>query len=147
MNQLGYLYDYKFLELVVHHKFDEIERLYKNQDTSLRLSMDSFYPAFCELGGILICFIISLVLSIKNKWLWLNSLIVLIAEFGSFCIDRFYWSSVKSFFMFPGIPFKSDWGFNFTGGMFMIAIGMTLFFWKRIIRFIDGTKAHPVEPV
>jgi ABC-type dipeptide/oligopeptide/nickel transport system permease subunit len=104
-----------------------------------------YYAALAGLTGILIAFVISLVLSIKYKWLWLNSLFVLLAGLSSFCIDRFYWNHVKLVFMFPGIPFKSDWAFNFTGGIFMLAIGLSLFFWKGIIRFIDGKTPSPAD--
>ena len=75
----------------------------------------------------------------------MNSIVVLPVGLASFWIDRFYWDNVKSIFMFPGVPFKSDWAFNFIGGIFMLTIGLTLFFWKRIIKFIDGRKADPIE--
>jgi hypothetical protein len=146
ITQLGYLYDYKFLEFMINHKFeDEIDKFYKGENVGLRLSMDLVYAAYAGLVAILLAFVISLIISIKHKWFWLNSLIVFLAGLGSFLVDRFYWNHVKRFFMFPGIPFRSDWWFNFIGGTFMVAVGLSLFFWKRIIRFIDGRRLQPDE--
>ena len=143
ITQLSYLYDYKFVEFMINHKFeDEIDKFYKSENVGLRLSMDLVYAACAGLVAILVTFVISLILSIKHKWVWLNSLIVFLAGLGSFLVDRFYWNLVKSIFMFPGIPFKSDWWFNFIGGTFMLAVGLSLLFWKRVTHFIDGKKVQ-----
>jgi hypothetical protein len=138
LNQLGYLYDYKFLEFMVDRRnyFTKAASLFP-ENAYHRLSMDLFYAALAGLVGILIASVISLVLSVRNKWLWLNSMLVFLLGIGSFLIDRFYWKHVKVAFMFLGIPFKSDWWFNFIGGVFMLAVGLYLFFGKKIIRFID----------
>ncbi|MBS1529087.1 MAG: hypothetical protein JSU01_02165 [Bacteroidetes bacterium] len=113
-----------------------------NQPYGIRLYMDLIYAVYAGLAGILIAFLISLVLSIKHKWFWLNSLFVLLAGLGSFLVDRFYWKHVKFIFMSPGLLFKSDWWFNFIGSIFMLVIGLCLFFSKRIIRFLNGRNTQ-----
>jgi predicted Na+-dependent transporter len=69
LNQLGYLYDYNFLEFAGNHKYEEIIKAYKdsNQPLGLRISMDLVYAASAGLAAILIVFVISLALSIKHK--------------------------------------------------------------------------------
>ena len=155
--QLGFLYDYKFLELLSrynvfelmkHNKYEEIKTIFKDYQSvqfGSRLPMDLVYAASAGLVGILVGFIISLLLSIKYKWYWVNSSIVLLICIGDFCLDRFYWYHIRFALMFPGRVFKSNWSYNLTSGLLLFAIGLYLFFGKGIIRFIDGKTPGPAD--
>jgi len=157
--QLGFLYDYKFLELLSrynvfdlmkHNNYEEVRTIFKdyqNLQFGSRLSMDLVYAALTGLAGILIGFVISLLISIKNKWFWVNSLIIFLATFGVYFLDRFYWYHIRFALMFPGKLFKSNQAYNLTSGLFLLAIGLILFFWNRIVRFIDGRKDASPSPM
>jgi hypothetical protein len=146
--QLGFLYDYDFFELIVHHKYKDIDALskYSNDHMTIgyRLARISINAALIGLIGLLIGFVVSLFLSLKNRWYWVNSLIVLLITFTVCLFNRFYWHHIKVIFQAPGRIFQSDWAFILTNGLIILAIGICLFFLKRIIRFIDGKKLNPV---
>lgn len=150
--QLGFLYDYKFLEiltqnnlpeLIKHNNTKEIKAAFKDysdQDIGIRIYMDLFYAGLAALAGVLISFFISMLLSRKHKWFLVNSLIVLLGSLGMFCLDRFYWYHFRFVFMFDKL-FKTLWSYNLASGLLLFAIGLCLFFLKPIIRFIEGKKA------
>ncbi len=136
--QLGYLYDYNFLERVLNNNYKDF--------SGYRLSMAMIRAYVIGDIGLLIGFGISLMISRKYKWFWANSLIVLLSLFVLYFFDRFYWDYLRHFIMFPGSIFKSDWAYIVTGSLPMLAIALCLFFLKRVIRFIDGKKNTQSTP-
>jgi len=138
--QLGFLYDYSYLEEVKHHfndqNYNNINN-YRNLD-AVRITMIPFHAAMIGLIGILCSFVLSISLSLKYKWLWANSVIVLLVTLMLFCLDRFYYGYLRHVFHFPGRFFNSDWASILANSSVMLAIGLLLFFLKRMIKFIDG---------
>jgi hypothetical protein len=143
--QLGLLYDYSYLEEIRRHIN---EHNYKDFNSykwldGHRITMIQINAILIALGGLLAGFVLSLLLSFKHKWFWVNSVIVLLVTFGLFSIDRFYFNYLRPTFQAPGKLFKADWACILANGLTMLAIGLLLFFLKRVIKFIDGKKAHP----
>jgi hypothetical protein len=143
--QLAYLYDYDFLEKLANNYYN-LKNHYRGFDGN-RLSMDLLYVGYASFVGLLAAILISLIVSIKHKWSWLNSVIVLLMAFTVCLFNRFYWHHIRIIFQAPGSIFKSDWAFILTNGLMMLAVGLCLFFWKGITRFIDGAKTRTVEAV
>jgi hypothetical protein len=153
--QLGFLYDYKFLEILAKHNVSElikhnntkeiaaVFRDYRDQDIGRKISMDLFYAECTGLAGIVVAFIVSLLLSRKPGWFWVNSLIVFLVTFGAFCLDTFYWFHFRFILMFDGL-FKSLWAYNLISGLLLLTVGICLFFSKRIIKFINGKDTQTI---
>ena len=143
--QLGLLYDYNYVEEIRRHINKHNYRdfnIYTGLDFQ-RIAVISFNARMISLGGLLSGFVISLLLSFKHKWFWVNSVIVLLVTFILFSIDRFYFDYLRPVFQAPGKLFRPDWAHILANGLVMLAIGLLLFLLKRVIKFIDGKKAHP----
>ncbi len=143
--QLGYLYDYDFLEDIMHHNFKSISN-HEGPTVGERLSTLLLRAILIGLVGVLISFAISLLLSAKYKWYWVNSSIVFFIAFITCCFHRFYWSHIRFIFQAPGSLFKLDWANILANGLVMLTIGLLLFFNKRLIRFINGNTPDHVNP-
>jgi hypothetical protein len=91
--------------------------------------------------GLLVAFIISLSISVKSKWFWLNSLIVFLLSYVLTRFDLNGWHYLKFLFLAPGQYFDSYSTWNsLANGLPMLTIGVLLFFLKLTNRFIiNGT--------
>ncbi|WP_426668741.1 hypothetical protein ACPPVU_21215 [Mucilaginibacter sp. McL0603] len=85
-------------------------------------------------------FVISLLISLKNKWYWLNSVIVFVVIFLLMRYGLLGWHYLKQIFLSPGDLFKSITAYFLTNGLIMMAIGLCLFFMRWSIRFINGNR-------
>lgn len=138
--ELAILYDYKFLiHLMITH--------YRGNTDFVRSNFDILWMGMAELISILIAFLVSLVVSIRKKWFWLNSVIVLLSAFGLMILwarlkVRFTpWHYLKQIFLTPGEIFDNTVWFFVINGSVLLAIGLCLFFLKSVNRFIDGKNA------
>ena len=89
--------------------------------------------------GLLVAFSISLFITIKNKWFWLNSVIVLVLNYflKRFGFDG--WHYLKLIFLLPGQYLNPHSALYYlTNGIPMLTIGLLLFFSKLTNRFIDS---------
>lgn len=83
--------------------------------------------------GLLVAFPISLFISIRKKWFWLNSLIPSLLIY-------LFWNYPKIIFLLPRTFLKHTSNqttiFFFTNGLMFLSLGIVVFFNKRIGRFI-----------
>lgn len=92
--------------------------------------------------GYLFAFILSLVISIRKKWFWLNSLFVLLLAFFLFRYFDLGWSVLKNIVLyFRSKTDKSIFLFS-SFGIVIMAIGLVIFFAKPFIRFIENKKKY-----
>ncbi|WP_426668824.1 hypothetical protein ACPPVU_21655 [Mucilaginibacter sp. McL0603] len=133
---------YAFQQLSVLHDpefFKEVRNI-RSSAVQRRIFYNAIWFSFSADAGLLTGFIISLVLSIKHKWYWLNSVIafVLIALLKWF--DLLGWDYLKHIFLKLGLLFKSNAEYFLANGLVMLVIGLCLFFMRWSIRFINGDK-------
>jgi len=140
--QFSYLSDYPLLEKIGH-----LDYTGSGKETVQRMSMLTVMTVVFRFAGIFIGFGISLWLSLKNKWNWINSVIVLLISSACFFLDRFYYSSIRFIFDLPGRVFKSDWDIIVTNGLIMLIIGMVIFLMDRSINYINKSniKKAPIK--
>jgi hypothetical protein len=86
--------------------------------------------------GWLAAFFISLFLSIKRGWFWVNSLLSLVFTILLLRIDL--WEYTRVVFYFPGKLASVSYIEFLINGTLLLSIGLFLFFAKPIIRFITG---------
>ena len=92
--------------------------------------------------GCLFAFIVSLFISLRKKWFWLNSLLVLLLAFFLFRYFDLGWSVLKTLVLyFRGKKDKSIFLFSSTVIVLMV-IGLVIFFAKPSIRFIENKKKY-----
>ena len=90
--------------------------------------------------GLIISFVISLTISFKQKWFWLNSLIVFIRAFTLGRLDYLGWQNLKVIFLKPGHLFDNEIFFILTNGFVLLSIGVFVFSFKPFNNFIDNNR-------
>jgi hypothetical protein len=121
---------------------------FKGNYDAIRIEHDLMWMNLAELSSILIAFAISLVIVIRKKWFWLNSVlmltiaIALIMLWARFKIGFTPWHYLKQIFLTPGSIFDNTIWFFVINGLLLLTVGLCLFFLKPIIRFIEGKKVH-----
>jgi len=146
------LHDYHFKIAMSHHHFskhmsdDDLRSIVPYEQ---RIFHDALINGLVPLVSILISFALSLFISIKRKWYWVNPVFVFLAVLSLLISWRLLkieitpWTFLKYIFRAPGYFFKGSIWFLIINGAVLLAIGLCLFFLKRIIRFIDGKKDAP----
>jgi hypothetical protein len=128
---LAFLHDYSFLFSLTEH----INRV----NFPEKFNADMEFVVQAGNIGLLVAYVISWIISNKQNWHWINSVVIFLL---AFLLKNFALSSaLDKVLLSPGGPFKI---YSFTGhiltGIILIAIGLVLFLSKRIIRFIDSAN-------
>jgi len=90
--------------------------------------------------GLLTAFIISLVISLKRHWFWVNALIVFVVTYLLYKFGWLGWIYLKQFFLYPGQRFNNLTVQFLLNGLLLLTIGLLIFFLKWPNRFIE--KKH-----
>ncbi len=137
----AYLTDTKLIVLF-RHSDQQITRttLEENGISSSNITDLLFTVTAAGLSGMVVGFIISLVISIRQHWFWVNSLIALLL----FCIPVnlgfLSRKSLTKIFWIPGQLFSDTTVEFLANGIILLAIGLIIFFWKRPKRFIENNN-------
>ena len=143
-----FLNDFKFkMDLLNHLKNNkmDVEWMSKNYNAAWIVQIGR-WSILIGYIGLLTGFLISLIISIKQHWYWLNSLIVFIVTFVLIRFGIFNWKYVYYIFQFAEIPFKrtNPWCY-FTNGLVMLSIGLLLFFLKTSNKFIKSGFKRTID--
>ncbi len=91
--------------------------------------------------GLLIAFIISLIISIRKKWFWFNSFIVLILLYILSWFELLGWTYLKRIFLKPGYFFENTTFEFLVNGAILLSLGLLTFFLSQTNKFIaTGSK-------
>ena len=138
---LAYLYDTKLLDVIrlsnQGHKIQGIDTT--NYSTSDFIDFIRI-PLYTAMVGLLIAFLISLFISIKRQWFWVNSLIAFLLAYFFYRFDLLRWDYLKKIFLAFGQLFSSTFVELLLNGILMLTIGILLFFLRPIMEFIDKSK-------
>lgn len=139
----SYLTDTRFIVAYRSSYEAAMNTLAANGVTVFDITNYSIWIAVSGFIGSLAAFVISLIVSIKKGWFWLNPVIVLIA---TYIINRF--TSLGKQLL---IPF--DWLISSTTGnpilqvatkgALLLSIGIFIFFYPRFTRFIEKGLPEP----
>jgi len=131
---LAFLHDYNFLFLPADH----MARI----NSSGRKDSDLLFVSQAGNFGLVAAYVISWFVANKRNWHWLNGVIVFLITFTLTNLRYFGWNFLHVIFQAPGKIFaiNSIWSF-ITDGIIMIAIALLLLLSKRVIRYIEGSKA------
>jgi hypothetical protein len=133
---LSFLHDYSFLYLG--------ENSFNGERLPARFSGDMEFIRQAGNIGLLVAYIISWSISTKREWFWLNSVIIFVLAFVLKNFGWLGWKYLSHVFTAPGNVFKEHSVVSYwINGFVMLAIGLLIFFSKKLIRYID---AHPSNP-
>lgn len=89
--------------------------------------------------GLIVAFSISLSISNKKKWFWMNSVIILVSNYLLTKFNFDGWNYVKFIFLAPGEFFHIHTvTYYLATGLPMLAVGIILFFSKYTNHFIEN---------
>jgi len=97
--------------------------------------------------GLVLAYIISWRLSVKQNWFWLNSVLIFLIAFSLTAFDLLGWKQLRPICMFPGRVFEiNSQPYLIMNVAIMLAVGCFLFFNKRVIGFINGGSKADKNP-
>jgi sterol desaturase/sphingolipid hydroxylase (fatty acid hydroxylase superfamily) len=138
---LSFLYDTKLVDIVRHSNQQEtIKTLTDNGTTASDLVYFSLWTGTSGFIGLLVAFIISLIISIRRRWFWVNSLFAFIVTYVLYRFDLLGWTYLKQIFWYPGQLFKKSTVEFLLNGIILLAVGLLIFFLRRSNQFIDNKK-------
>jgi p-aminobenzoyl-glutamate transporter AbgT len=127
----AFLSDLNLSELLRHTDNAQKAIIDRNYDivalTNLNLTI-----ALSNSIGLLTGFVISIIVSIKRKWPWINSLIVFIVIFSLGYLNLLGWEYLKNIFLLPGEALEGSWYYLLNGSM-MLLTGLVLLIIKKPI--------------
>ncbi|HVW14544.1 MAG TPA: hypothetical protein VHB54_11990 [Mucilaginibacter sp.] len=151
----GVCYDYHFrIDFINHHSFsghitdDEFRKI--NVDELRRVLNDNVISNTIPVVSLLITLGLSLTISIRKKWYWVNAIFVFVVAFSLLVLWRLLkikigpWTYMRYIFRMPGYFFRGTMWYFITDGSVLLFIGLILIFWKRIVVFINGVKNSPL---
>jgi len=89
--------------------------------------------------GLLLAYVISWFVCAKKGWHWINGVIAFLMAFALGYFNWFGWDHLSGIFLAPGrllFPRSSIWNFILSG-VIMVGLGSALFFWRKVLDFID----------
>lgn len=150
-----WLFMYAFAELMVLHDFRfkmslrdiSLAKAQVLPGDSERFMEAALWANLSYIIGLLAALIISLIVSYKKHWYWLNSLL---AYGFVFELRRFHlsgWQYLRAIFLTPGKLFSDDTQLYYlANGLVMLILGLLLFFSKISIHFISSKPGAKVNP-
>ena len=134
---LVFLYDTKIVDIIRQKGDQDIDTALTNNGTDASdLVWFTFLLSTSGLIGLLVAFIISLIVSLKRKWFWLNPLICLFITYFLYRFNFLGWTYLKKIFWMPGKIFHSTTLEFLISGLILLAIGIFCLFLPKVHRFI-----------
>lgn len=133
---LFYLFHLKIIDAFNSSGGNTKEVLEKHGVTTADLSLFLVWKNFSGPIGLLFAFFLSLFISIRRKWFWVNSILSFVLAILLFRANL--WDYTRHLFYYPGRLFSNSIIKILTNGTLLLAIGLLLFFSKPITRFISG---------
>jgi hypothetical protein len=144
--QLAYLTnptEYEGVEILVNSGDKKAsEFLTKNNIGPGQFVSYAFYASEAWVIGLVIAFIISLIISRRRKWFWVNSLIVFFVAFVLKRLHSLGWIYLKQIFLEPGhlFIFNSTALYLLTNGLLLLLLGILAFSFRPFNDFIEKNR-------
>lgn len=138
---LSYLYNTNLVDTVRNSNGqDTIKTITNNGTTASDLVYFQLWTSVSGFIGLLVAFILSLIISIKRHWFWVNSLIAFIVTYIFYRYDILGWTYLKKIFWFVGQKFNNTTIEFLFNGIVLLTIGLLIFLLKRPNQFIEKNK-------
>jgi len=140
----SYLTDTKLIELFRHSNQKITETTLEKNGMSVSNISDLLIGAsIAGFIGLVVAFLISLAISIKRHWLWVNSIIALLIMFIPVKLGFLHWNYSREIFWAPGQIFSNTKIEFIINGIILLTVALLIFFWKLPNRFIDNNRLVP----
>ncbi len=138
---LSYLYDTKLIDIVrqSNGQFND-QALGDNKIEASDVAYFLLWTNISGLVGLLVAFIISLTISIKRHWFWVNSLFAVLLMYILYRFELLGWAYLKRIFWYLGQKLNNATGEFLLNGIILLIIGLFIFFLKLTNQFIEAKK-------
>ncbi len=134
---LAVLHNTHLVEVFRQTEKDNLTRaINENKIDASALTYFTVWTSFANTIGLLIAFGISLTISIKRKWFWFNSFLVLGLAYLLSWFDLLGWAHLKKVFLAPGEIVKNTTLEFLTNGIILLALGLLTFLLPVTNKFI-----------
>ena len=138
---LSYLYDTKLIDSVRHSNGKIRDTTFVDSGIEAPdLSYFLFWTSVSGFIGLVVAFIISLTISIRRHWFWVNALLPFIATYFLYRFQLLGWNYLKQFFWYIGQKFSNSTLEFLFNGIILLIIGLLVFFLNRSNQFIENNK-------
>lgn len=139
---LSFLYDTTLVETVRHSSEQEaIKTINKEGKTASDLVYFSTWVNTSGFIGLLVGFAISLIISFKRQWFWVNSILTFILTYLLFRFDLLAWTFIKKIFLLSGQLFNKSTMEFLLAGTILLTIGFLIFFLRQPNQFIENKNS------
>lgn len=144
----AWFFMYSFQTLAVLHNTPLLDIIRKQGTVDVQVILNKYkidageltyfilWTSLANTAGLLVAFGISLTITIRRKWFWFNSLLVLILVILLSRLDLLGWQYLKRMLLMPGKIFSSAAMEYLANGLLMLSLGLFIFFWPALNRFI-----------
>jgi len=101
-----------------------------------------FWTNVGKTAGLLIAFIISLIISLKNGWSWANSLIILILAYGLAWTEFIGLNLLQNIYYIKTLSFIPTSLLLFIISTIFLLLGIATFFNRKTFKFIQQSNKH-----
>ncbi len=139
---------YSFQTFAILHNTNLVDIVRKTGENNLTKALNenkiplndmTYFAVWTTLAntiGVLVAFGISLTISIKRKWFWFNSFLVLVLVHILGRFDLLGWTYLKKIFLTPGEIFRNIKLEFLTNGLILLTLGLLTFFLAKTNKFI-----------
>ena len=142
--QFSYLYNIEYITIFRQPEEKEIyEALQQHGYTVSDITNHLLIYQASGLLGMLVAEIISLIIVLKSRWFWVNSVLVFLIMYAMGWFNITGWTILSRVFLKPGQLFDNITLEFLVNGIVLLLIGLFLFFSKTITKFIHQQRAVP----
>ena len=142
---LSHLYNTKYIEIIRYSTEQDAIKTFTDNGTMVdAMIFFSIWTSIAGFVGLLIAFFISLAVSIKRHWFWVNSLIAFIIMYLLYRLNVLGWEYMKGLFWFIGKMFNNVILEFLINGIILLIVGLLFFFSKKPGKFIEHEQPVPV---
>jgi hypothetical protein len=132
----SWLHDLDYIKYVLTHSGQGIFKM--PGVTGRRIADLLMWSALSYPAGLLICFILSMVISRKKRWFWLNGFISFLVACLLFHFKFTGWIWLKFIFLTPGQLFGNfSAGYFILNGIVLLVLGLLCLFLPMAVEFIE----------
>jgi hypothetical protein len=144
---LSYLYDTKLIDTVRQSNGQDTDKiLVDSGTTATEVAYFLLWIGVSGLIGLVVAFIISLIISIKRHWFWINALIAFILTYILYRFDLLGWIYLKPFFWYLGQKFSNSTIEFLVNGIILLTIGLLIFFLQAFIKNKKLATEQSLQP-
>ncbi len=134
---LSYLQNIDLVDIMLHSNSKDTIR---TNTTNAELINFMLWTGAASTIGLMVGLLIAILIQIKRRWFWLNSLIAFLAIFLLTRFGLSGWNIMKQVFLAPGQITHNTTIEFLINGVILLAIALFILFFKPLTRFIESGK-------